>query len=350
MILESTHQKAWIEQKINSLGKVDSKLMEKTIMALTLLEQLRLQGLDFIFKGGTSLVLLLDEPKRFSTDIDIILPEKISTISTVFDSIIANSPFTKWVEDNERKGSSQVPVEHYKFYYPGITGSFFGDEPMLLDILYEKPLHKKFESMPIQHSWLQTSDPHTTVRIPSVESILGDKLTAFAPNTTGILYTKKRPVEIIKQLYDIGILFNSSEDFKLAYETFAIIAQSEIEYRKLSISISDVLDDIFNTSVLISNRDEKDEYFQILSSGIKNIFNFIFSEKFRIESAIVVASKAAYISRVFKNGAPFRIEKYKSADEIKDWIIENQKFNHFNRFKKDHLRSFFLLVSYCKSN
>ena len=32
-------------------------------------------GLDFIFKGGTSLVLLLNDLKRFSVDVDIITVE-----------------------------------------------------------------------------------------------------------------------------------------------------------------------------------------------------------------------------------------------------------------------------------
>jgi predicted nucleotidyltransferase component of viral defense system len=48
------------------------------IYALYLLEQLQLSGLDFIFKGGTSLILLMKEPKRFSVDIDIIVSPKIS--------------------------------------------------------------------------------------------------------------------------------------------------------------------------------------------------------------------------------------------------------------------------------
>ncbi len=43
------------------------------IHALYLLERLKLTGLDFIFKGGTSLLLLLEKPARFSVDIDIIV-------------------------------------------------------------------------------------------------------------------------------------------------------------------------------------------------------------------------------------------------------------------------------------
>jgi hypothetical protein len=41
-----------------------------------------------------------------------------------------------------------------------------------------------------------------------VEAIAGDKLTAFAPTTTGIHYGQDKALEIIKQLFDVGILFD----------------------------------------------------------------------------------------------------------------------------------------------
>ena len=63
---------AWIAEKRQKYSK-DPSLMDSMIHALYLLEQLQLTGLDFIFKGGTSLVLLMEEPKRFSVDIDIIV-------------------------------------------------------------------------------------------------------------------------------------------------------------------------------------------------------------------------------------------------------------------------------------
>lgn len=51
---------------------IDVTILEKMVHALSLLEYLKLAGLDFVFKGGTSLVLLLEEGNRFSIDIDII--------------------------------------------------------------------------------------------------------------------------------------------------------------------------------------------------------------------------------------------------------------------------------------
>jgi hypothetical protein len=48
---------------------------------------------------------------------------------------------------------------------------------------------------------VSTSEEDTIIAMPTFDAILGDKLTAFAPKTTGILYSKNRSVEIIKQLY-----------------------------------------------------------------------------------------------------------------------------------------------------
>lgn len=58
MINKETQTIDWILNLKNKLGKrVDPKLIEKVIWALTLLEQLQLKGLNFTFKGGTALLL-----------------------------------------------------------------------------------------------------------------------------------------------------------------------------------------------------------------------------------------------------------------------------------------------------
>ena len=59
-----------IMKKENS--STDIRLLEKTIGTLYLVENLANEGLEFIFKGGTSLILLLNEIKKFSVDVDII--------------------------------------------------------------------------------------------------------------------------------------------------------------------------------------------------------------------------------------------------------------------------------------
>jgi predicted nucleotidyltransferase component of viral defense system len=71
---EISHSLEWIG-KFSVLNQgADKILIEKTIRALTLLEGIATSELNFIFKGGTALMLMQEEkPKRLSIDIDIIL-------------------------------------------------------------------------------------------------------------------------------------------------------------------------------------------------------------------------------------------------------------------------------------
>jgi hypothetical protein len=52
MISSETHTKKWLENTGSLFKGKYPILIERVIKALTLLEQLKLQGVDFIFKGG----------------------------------------------------------------------------------------------------------------------------------------------------------------------------------------------------------------------------------------------------------------------------------------------------------
>lgn len=65
MINNETHTIDWILNLKSKLGKrIDPKLIEKVIWALTLLEQLKINSLNFTFKGGTALLLAIEKPKH----------------------------------------------------------------------------------------------------------------------------------------------------------------------------------------------------------------------------------------------------------------------------------------------
>lgn len=78
MISKETLNIDWINQVSSDNRNADKILVEKVIRALLLLEGLSESGLEFIFKGGTAVMLLQGKPKRFSIDIDIIVPSIIS--------------------------------------------------------------------------------------------------------------------------------------------------------------------------------------------------------------------------------------------------------------------------------
>lgn len=66
MIDAKSYTIEWITDLRNKLGKrIDRKLIEKVIYALTFLEQLRLSDLNFVFKGGTPQLLATETPKRW---------------------------------------------------------------------------------------------------------------------------------------------------------------------------------------------------------------------------------------------------------------------------------------------
>ena len=141
MISAQSRTKEWIFGiREVSRGK-DRILIEKMIMALTLVESLRVAGLDFIFKGGTSLLLLLGSPHRFSIDIDIVLPDP-SNLDDYFKDVLAQNVFTR-IEESKRSG--QLPKRHFKFFFQSVIKE--KESHILLDILFEKNPYP--ELMPI---------------------------------------------------------------------------------------------------------------------------------------------------------------------------------------------------------
>src|SRR5690606_13905654 len=242
MIDTKSYTIEWITDLRNKLGRrIDPKLVEKVIYALTLLEQLQLNNLSFVFKGGTALLLATETPKRFSIDIDIITEESEDKIKEILERISQLEMFIRWEDDNNRKHSPDAPIGHFKIFYKSVVDG--NEEPILLDLLYTPNPYPETKEYPINHSWLAASGKETTVVLPTFEAILGDKLTAFAPKTTGILYSKNRPVEIIKQLYDIGFLFDKISDLNVVKESYARVVQEEIGYRRLTINAEEVLED-----------------------------------------------------------------------------------------------------------
>ena len=339
MIDNKSHTIEWITDLKNKLGRrIDPKLIEKVIYALTFLEQLKIEGLDFIFKGGTALLLASEFPKRFSIDIDIITQEPEEKIKKILETISQSAMYIRWEDDNDRKHSPDAPLGHFKMFYKSAVDGH--EEPILLDLLYTSNPYPETKNYPIRHGWLINSGDDTLVELPTFEAILGDKLTAFAPKTTGILYSKNRPVEIIKQLYDIGFLFDQITETEVVKDSYNRVVKEEIGFRKLNISAKDVLSDTWQACYILVERDQKSDEFRHLQLGIKNFTNFTI-DRFSIEEAITAAAKVAYLTSLLNNIGNQKIEKFKNPFQIKDWLIEDKNHNKLNKLKKTNPEAFF---------
>ena len=322
-------------------NRSDPILVEKVVQALYLLEQLVESGLEFIFKGGTALMLLLPEPKRFSIDIDIIVSKKPEDLSTIFDALIETFHFTGYEKD-VRKTKSDIEKAHYKFFYNPVTNTLSDQEYILLDILFEESHYGEHTDMiPINSPFVQIKGDSTYVAVPTAEAILGDKLTAFAPNTTGIPYGRDKEVEIIKQLFDVGHLFDMVFDIEVVSIVFDRFAKTELTYRNINESPEVVLEDTLETAMVIATRGKSGKgQFAELQKGIQNIKNYIFSENFHLERAMVPAAKAAYVSAMIQKGAK-EIHHFSNPEEIVDWIIEQPNETRLNKLKKTNPEAFF---------
>jgi hypothetical protein len=339
MINKETYTFKWITDLKYKLGKrIDPKLIEKVIWALTLLEQLQLNGLNFTFKGGTALLLATKIPKRFSIDIDIITEHTEKEIIAVLQKIVDENIFISWEDDNNRKHTPDAPIGHFKTYYRSVVDENI--EPILLDLLYTPNPYPEIQQITINHSWLSTSGDEATIQMPTFNAILGDKLTAFAPKTTGILYSKNRPVEIIKQLYDIAFLFDNINELTIVKNSYNKVVQEEIGFRKLKITATEVLDDIFQACYILAERDIKSEEFNHLQLGIRNFTNFTI-DRFNIDEAITAAAKVAYLVKLINNEEVLKIERFKNPLEIKDWLIEDPEYNKLNKLKKNNPEAFY---------
>lgn len=333
----------WINKVAKEHKVTDKILIEKVIRALLLLEGLALQKIPFIFKGGTALMLHLDSSKRLSIDIDIIVSEQIDDFEKQLTLIADKQNFNK-TEPQHREVNSKIKKAHYKFYYTPLHKTNKNEEYILLDVLFEDIQYQKIIELPVRLKFIPSVEEDAIVKIPSIEDLLGDKLTAFAPNTTGIPYFKKddsMSMEIIKQLYDIDTLFDKAENLTIIKETFLRFVKTEFSYRNESGTINDVLEDIYKTALCITTRGtDGDGNFNELLSGIKRVAGFIFSENYHIEKAIVSASKAAYLATIIECEA-LVIEKFENLLQMKDWIISEPMNNKLNKLKKSNPESFF---------
>jgi predicted nucleotidyltransferase component of viral defense system len=344
MINKETLTVEWIEKVSKANQNADKILVEKVIRALMLLEGLSKSGLPFIFKGGTALMLLLNSAKRFSIDIDIILSEQRDDLADVLNSFSKEQGFNR-IDLQHRSAASAIDKAHYKFYYTPIHKAGKGEEAILLDILFEANHYTHIFQHQISSGFLISSAKLAAVSVPSLEDLLGDKLTAFAPNTTGIPYFKKEDsqgMEIIKQLYDVGNIFDVAKDLEVVKTTFRKIAETEIAYREVKDGTQAmVLDDIYQTALCLSLRGAVDkENFNHLQKGIQRIERFIFSEKYHVDKAIVHAAKAAYLSRLIATDQQ-AIDRFEDPRQIANGVIEQPHNTKLNKLKKSSPEAFF---------
>jgi hypothetical protein len=282
--------------------KTGNTFLEKCLHAFELLGRLQQEGLDFVFKGGTSLLLRIPDPHRLSIDIDIV--SRDPRLEKVLGKCLG-PPFTG-IEEDKRRHNRLPRRRHWNFHYDSINPDGSPDPYVILDVLEEDVLYPDVESIPIAASFL-TVDHEISVTVPTVDNLLADKLTAFAPITTGQPYSDSHPEKMIKHLFDIGELFNIADSIHAVRDVYNTIAQAEIGYRDGAYRAEDCLDDTIEVSRLVTglaiNQRFHPDNCHLLDAGIGALRGHLIGTEWNLRHAAIAAGKAALLAALIRQGA-----------------------------------------------
>ena len=347
MLKEKCLQKDWIVRQAKDLGARDPQLVETCIYALELVGRMVEADLDFVFKGGTSLLLHIQPLKRLSIDVDIATPVDMRELERVL-KLVCHPPFGEYVYQYWRDRENP-PTRHFHIPYNSpIKGKTW---PLQLDVLLGDVTYPKIESKPITLSMIE-ADRDIEVKVPSIECLLGDKLTAFAPQTIGVLYDppprkpgapkpEPEPIRVIKQMYDVGELFMYANDLATVSEAYDRLFAVQNNARGGNFTREQTLEDTIDAAYWISQMDlhkqEKNTKTDFLLSGIKAMDSHIIGLIFNVPAAKLSASRAALMASLLKGrrfDSPLKDLRVISNPDKLDVKVLDGRFEHLKGLRK----------------
>jgi len=320
------------------MGGCAPQILEKSLHALTLLGHLQEVGLPLAFRGGTSLLLHLPQIHRLSIDIDIVCPIEGPELERVLAEVAKRAPFTGY-EESVRDGTRLPRRRHFKFFYPSALNiQEYSPPNVMLDVVAETETIHALESKPITTGFLP-AEREVKVQLPTVESLLGDKLTAFAPKTTGVPLRRKSDnsagdvVQVAKQLFDIGMLFGVATNGAEVADTYRRAQAKEASYRGGGISFEATLDDTIDACIAATPFKPAVQArfpdYELMKRGYIGMRSHL-TQKFSEEDFRRFAARAAVLAAHLKTGTPvdFSALRYDAKDAAQNAAIKASSFNN----------------------
>jgi hypothetical protein len=196
----------------------------------------------------------------------------------------------------------------------------------LLDIVFCDNPYLELVKKPLNKQPLILRDTTAVVDIPTAEGLFGDKLTACAPKTLGLKLTEDRDMEFLKQVIDLGTLFNlvsSVGEIKKAFDS--AIYQENI-FRGSQFTREDVISDILDVAWkysqwLLKGADNSFEEISCINRGLDRLGNHIVGT---LDSSAlkIFFGQIVYILRLFQSNEPGEIVK--NTDML---LVQNMRFS-----------------------
>lgn len=346
MIDAKCFTREWLDECSRQAGRIDPGLLEKSIYAFELLGRLAESGLPFVFKGGTALLLVLDRFRRLSIDVDIACAASQEEVKRIVAEVLRESRFSGFEQD--MRDSTRLPKRHhYAINYDSVVNS--QPATLQLDVLEDEAHYPHTQRLPL-HSRFVLPAREVFITVPTVEGLLADKLTAYAPKTVGVKYEAyKASIKIAKQIADIGELFGWAKDGRDFVEAYQRMFDAENGYRNNAFSLEQALDDTIQSASLFSSIDLKGYVAgpesAILILGVAQVDSHMIGPRYSRGEAKIAAARAAHLAALLRAG---KVPDDMSAIRYDASAIETIKgakldgeFTILNRLKSINPEAFF---------
>ena len=356
MISPRCFEEAWIREQAAALKARDLRTLEKNILAMELVSRLQRAGLDFIFKGGTSLALFFDPVRRLSIDVDILSLESTERLKAVLDQATTDIPPFIGYEHQERRDREAPPTVHFRIPYSSALDPG-GVHSIQLDVITAESPYAATEAKVVRASFFEIEE-EVQVVVPTADCLLADKLACFAPSTIGYLYQPivvstgapgdPRPMKVVKHLFDVGELSIIAGNLNDAVQTYRAVHAEQLRWGRDECTIDQALDDTQDAAFWVCRRDlrpqETHKKIDFFGDGIRALDSHLFNQPFQIAESRLAAGRAALVAELIRQGqtqfdltaflaAEIDINTVRAANLNASWI-------NLNRLKKTDAKAF----------
>jgi len=289
----------YINLQLSRHRGIGKELYERALNSLEYLAQLRDCGFDPIFKGGTAVQLLVpDSLQRLSIDLDFAVTSDEDNIKSFLD--VVNTKYGTGMNRYERTGDSLPShILLYNVYIPSIISK--STSKVELDFLLHEP---RFKTQQVQ---IKTFfyECELLIRVPTVEALLGDKMTVIADGTIGN-DLEMSALSYAKQLYDLHALLSIGTTTKDMFDAFLDVFDFEKKTRnRPELHLKDALESITHICQIIAMVEHLPSWVKeprilrktkSLKSGIDGLSQYTSTQlKLNYSRASVLASKLAFL-------------------------------------------------------
>lgn len=214
-------------------------LAELAVHALELVAELVREGLKFRFKGGNSLLVLLQDPRRFSIDVDISTDETREKIDECVQNVITkHGVFIKW-QHRQHKTKPGLPMISYEIFFKSHFAES-GETFIMLDAILHNTLYASAKMKIMCGDLFESSE---ICELPTVSSLLGDKMLTLGPNTLGIPLEKNKQAHRLKHVHDIGLLIQKIPDIGEIRKSIKLCLVQENQLQEKNLTLQQVFED-----------------------------------------------------------------------------------------------------------